>query len=144
MITENNLNPTAAKTIPLFSIEEAARYCEDKASVAPNDVLPVLGAVSDDCFAVRVPDERMAPDLKPNDTVVIDPECEPETGDFILATYRAENGELKAMIRTYIKVTVGTKPSFRLRANVLDEEAYTNDQPELRVVGVVVEYRHSY
>ena len=81
----------------------------------------------------------MRPDFTPGDRVIIDPDVQPQAGDFVVA----KNGEEEATFKKYrVRGSDQTGNAvFELVPLNEDFETMRSDMQPIRIVGVMVEHR---
>lgn len=102
-------------------------------AVAPD----IVGSCGKSAFALRIQDESMAPELRVNDVLIINPDIRPSPGDFVVAQL---NNDAEVMVRKYKQLSVSeASPAFEL---VALHEDWANIQVNAAIksslIGVVV------
>ena len=95
--------------------------------------------LSGSAFALQIKGESMRPDFTPGDRVIIDPDVQPQAGDFVVA----KNGEEEATFKKYrVRGSDQTGNAvFELVPLNEDFETMRSDMQPIRIVGVMVEHR---
>ena len=117
---QENQTKKLSQLIPLFDHHQACNaenYLKelreqgglDGASLisASTELLPHLGA---DTFALKMPNDSMIPEFRPNDILVIDPSAQPEPGNYVAVKV---SGKLEAIVCQYKKLSY-TSSEFEL------------------------------
>ena len=76
------------RQIPLISMVQAGRFAEAKDSYAAGeevDFVMVSSRAGDHAFALEVAGDSMEPEFRAKDIVIIDPDAEPQTNDYVVA-----------------------------------------------------------
>lgn len=130
------------RRIPLIDYVQAGIWTEVADSLQPGDAedwlltdLDLSGAA----FALQIKGESMRPDFTPGDRVIIDPDVQPQAGDFVVA----KNGEEEATFKKYrVRGTDDAGSTiFELVPLNPDFETMRSDERPIRIVGVMVEHR---
>lgn len=92
------------------------------------DLIPISSAIQErigkNAFALLVKDESMLPELKYEDILIIDPDTQPNPGDFILVKL---DSETEVIIRKYKRLSASIdEPEVKLIA-------LNNDWPEVKI-----------
>ncbi|MGH8645611.1 MAG: S24 family peptidase [Gammaproteobacteria bacterium] len=139
------VSPFGHKMVAVISYELAAEWIGSRRPYPITDRTQVewvrLERASDRAIGVVVEDEAMMDAIGPGDHVFLDPELEPQPGDYVLATL---DDEKKVVFRKY-------RPRQRDREGVLvvelapineDYPTYVIDSKHTgRILGVMVEHR---
>lgn len=99
-----------------------------------DEFLMTNGEISILSFAFRITDNAMTPEFHENDLIIIDPEIQPESGTFVLASFKD-----KAFFRKF--QTNDTDGSFLLIPLNDDYSIITNTNSPIIIVGTMVEHR---
>ncbi|MGH8654549.1 MAG: LexA family protein [Gammaproteobacteria bacterium] len=139
------VSPFGHKMVAVISYERAAEWIGSRRPYPITDRIQVewvrLERASNRAIGVVVEDEDMMDAIGPGDHVFLDPELEPQPGDYVLAKL---DGEKKVVFRKY-------RPRQRDREGVLvvelaplneDYPTYAIDSKHSgRILGVMVEHR---
>jgi SOS-response transcriptional repressor LexA len=117
---QENQTKKLSQLIPLFDHHqacEAKRYLDELREQgqlhgvilisASTELLPKLGA---DTFALKMSNDSMMPEFRPNDILVIDPSAAPEPGNYVAVKV---SGKLEAIVCQYKKLSY-TSSEFEL------------------------------
>jgi len=90
-------------------------------------------------FALDVEGLSMAPEFKPGDRIIVDPEIAPNPGDFVVA----RNGSEQATFKKYRPRGIDSKGNMVFELVPLNDDYPTlrSDTEHLTVIGVVTEHR---
>lgn len=88
---------TGAKLVPVISYVQAGSFKDAILGVQENFVVSYTENLSENAFALEVPDESMSPEFKPGDKIVVDPDIQPNPGDYVIA----QNGDNEATFKMY-------------------------------------------
>lgn len=131
-----------ARRIPLIDYVQAGVWTAVADSFQPGDAedwlltdLDLSGAA----FALQIKGGSMRPDFSPGDRVIIDPDVQPQAGDFVVA----KNGEEEATFKKYRARGTGADGEvvFELVPLNPDFETMRSDERQIHIVGVMVEHR---
>lgn len=131
-----------ARRIPMIDYVQAGVWTEVLDGFQPGDAEDWLLTdldLSGSAFALQIKGESMRPDFTPGDRVIIDPDVQPQAGDFVVA----KNGEEEATFKKYrVRGTDSTGSAiFELVPLNPDFETMRSDERPIRIVGVMVEHR---
>lgn len=131
--------------IPVISAVQAGLLKEVTDSYAPGagfDVIYTDMDISSRAFALEIEGESMLPEFRPGDRVIIDPDLQPNPGDFVVA----KNGEEEATFKKYRPRSINAAGQTIFELVPLNEDYPTmrSDLQELYVIGVMVEHRKKY
>lgn len=131
-----------AKRVPLISYVQAGTWTEASDPYTTGEGSEMLQTDSDisrSAFALEIKGDSMLPEFRPGDRVIIDPDVEPQPGDFVVA----KNGENEATFKKYRPR--GASPEgvtiFELVPLNEDYPTMRSDTQNIRIVGTMVEHR---
>ncbi len=84
------------RKVPVISWVQVGAWAEIVDQFQPgeaDDWVQVFKNVSGNTFALRVSGDSMTPEIWPGETIIIDPEVQPETGKYVIAKIESDNGE---------------------------------------------------
>ena len=86
-------NAGAVTRVPLITWVQAGAFrgVEMYRPENPEDWITVVAPIGENGFALRIHGDSMSPEFIAGDIIIIDPDCQPYTGDFIVASMG--NGE---------------------------------------------------
>lgn len=125
--------------LPKVSVIPILSWVQAGALRSAEDLYPYAGAAEEylsvsvrgrRCFSLRVRGESMLPDFHEGDMIVIDPDLEPQSGDFVVAVI---DGTGEATFKRYMK-----KKDGEVLMPLNPDYAPIVLQPEHRIVGKVV------
>lgn len=135
-----------SRLIPLFDPHQAcntAHYFKDLREQggldgvilisASTELLPKLGA---DAFALKMPNDSMIPEFRPNDILVIDPSAEPEPGNYVTVKV---SGKLEAIVCQYKKLSYTSSEFELLTLNDHWPNIKVIDGVDVKIIGKVVQ-----
>ena len=131
-----------ARRIPLIDYVQAGVWTAVADTFEPGDaedwLLTDLDLTSH-AFALQIKGDSMKPDFNPGDRVIIDPDVQPQAGDFVVA----KNGQEEATFKKYRVRGTGTDGAtmFELIPLNADFETMRSDEQLIHIVGVMVEHR---
>lgn len=130
------------KPIPVISAVQAGALTEatDPYAVGSgHDVIYTSTETSKWAFALDIKGESMLPEFQPGDKVIIDPEVQPQPGDYVVA----KNHKEEATFKKYRPVTYDESGNliFELTPLNPDFASLRSDVSHLQVIGVMVEHR---
>lgn len=143
-LTDSNVATAqiGARRIPLIDYVQAGVWTAVTDSFQPGDAEDWLLTdldLSSSAFALQIKGESMQPDFAMGDRVIIDPNVQPQAGDFVVA----KNGDEEATFKKY-RVR-GTDQAgnviFELVPINPDFETMRSDERLMSIVGVMVEHR---
>ena len=90
-------------------------------------------------FALEITGDSMQPDFQPGDRIIIDPEVQPQPGDFVVA----KNGEEETTFKKYRvrSITPNGATVFELVPLNTDFSTMRSDEVPICIVGTMVEHR---
>jgi SOS-response transcriptional repressor LexA len=130
------------KQIPLISYVHAGHWAGAVDAFQPNDAHDWLVTdldLSEGAFALEIKGDSMLPDFSPGDRVIIDPDIQPQPGDYVVA----KNGEDEATFKKYRLRSINDQgePVFELVPLNPDYPSIRSDQVPIHIVGTMVEVR---
>ncbi|WP_291928628.1 LexA family transcriptional regulator [Limnohabitans sp.] len=131
-----------SKQIPLISYVHAGLWTGAVDAFQPNDAHEWLMTdleLSDSAFALEIKGESMLPEFRPGDRVIIDPQINPQPGDFVVA----KNGEEEATFKKFRPRGMDASGNVIFELVPLNEDYPTmrSDAINIRIVGTMVEHR---
>lgn len=131
-----------ARRIPLIDYVQAGVWTAVADSFEPGDAEDWLLTdldLSGHAFALQIKGDSMRPDFIPGDRVIIDPDVQPQAGDFVVA----KNGKEEATFKKYRVRGTGADGDvvFELVPLNPDFETMRSDERPINIVGVMVEHR---
>lgn len=131
-----------ARRIPLIDYVQAGVWTAVADTFQPGDAEDWLLTdldLSGQAFALQIKGDSMRPDFIPGDRVIIDPDVQPQAGDFVVA----KNGDEEATFKKYRARGTDDAGStiFELVPLNPDFETLRSDERPIRIVGVMVEHR---
>ena len=145
-VNENQSNVLSARIgarrIPMIDYVQAGIWTAVADSLQPGDAEEWLLTdldLSGHAFALQIKGDSMRPDFSPGDRVIIDPDVQPQAGDFVVA----KNGKEEATFKKYRARGTGADGDvvFELVPLNPDFETMRSDEHPIRIVGVMVEHR---
>lgn len=131
-----------SRKIPLINVVQAGAFAE-KAPITGDDgnfeyVLTDMDW-SREAFALKIEGDSMAPSFHTGDVVIIDPDIEPQPGEFVVA----KNGDHEATFKKYRLVSFDARGEqvFELVPLNTDYPVMRSDNMPIRVIGTMVEHR---
>lgn len=130
------------KPIPVISAVQAGALTEatDPYAVGSgHDVIYTSTETSKWAFALDIKGDSMLPEFQPGDKVIIDPEVNPQPGDYVVA----KNHKEEATFKKYRPITYDEQGNliFELVPLNPDFARLRSDVSSLQVIGVMVEHR---
>lgn len=130
------------KQIPLLSYVSAGAWTGAVDAFQPNDAHDWLVTdleLSEGAFALEIKGDSMQPEFKPGDRVIIDPDINPQPGDFVVA----KNGEEEATFKKYRPRGMDASGNIVFELVPLNDDYPTmrSDVAHIRIVGTMVEHR---
>ncbi len=97
-------------------------------------------ALSGAAFAVPITDNAMAPEYRPGDIVVVDPDIKPNPGDCVIASCKSQT---EAIMRKYRVRTVqpNAEPVIELIPHNEDYARFSSEYDTIVINGTIVEHR---
>ena len=142
-LTDKNAD---AVRIPILTPKQVVRYSENK--TIPNEAeLPHLYGVSpkdDNCLALSIENDPMAPDYLKGDTIVFNPTMTPDPGDDVVAIWRERyTDEMRCTVRGYILTAIDDTGdhTFELQTRNATYKPLNSQEVECKIIGVVLECR---
>lgn len=137
--------PRGARAIPVISPIQAGMLKEITDPYLPGagfDVLYTDDDLSRWAFALEIEGDSMLPEFRPGDRVIIDPEVQPQPGDFVAAKNCAE----EATFKKYRPRGIDAQGNDIFELTPLNDDYPTlrSDVQELHIIGVMVEHRKKY
>lgn len=131
-----------SRRIPLIDYVQAGVWTAVADTFQPGDAEDWLLTdldLSGQAFALQIKGDSMRPDFNPGDRVIIDPDVQPQAGDFVVA----KNGDEEATFKKYRARGTNDAGStiFELVPLNPDFETLRSDERPIRIVGVMVEHR---
>lgn len=143
---QENQTKKLGRLIPLFDHHQAcdAKSCInelrekgqlDSVSLiyASTELLPKLGA---DTFALKMSNDSMMPEFRPNDILVIDPSGSPEPGNYVAVKMC---GKSEAIICLYKKLSYTSSEFELLTLNDHWPNIKVIDSVDVEIIGIVVQ-----
>lgn len=120
------------------AIIEQGEYNDTLLISVSTELLPKL---SNEAFALKMSDESMAPEIKINDVLIVDPLVSPQPGDFIAVTVM---GKTEIIICQYKKLSY-TSPEFELLTlNDNWPNIKKTHDIEIKIIGKILQNIHVY
>ncbi len=131
------------KIVPVLNPSQLAKYPEiPDADILYLTIDKKLAEVSGpDLFAIILEDDRMSPDLKPNDIIIIDPSVNAMPGEIILTELEKEKAFLVARYSPYEKTNTNSLGFKLVPSNSYWPTVIVNSQNPGKIIGTVVERR---
>lgn len=136
--------PIGTRRVPVISYIEAGMLTESSDSFAPGAahefILTDLD-VSSSAFALTIRGRSMEPEFREGDKVIIDPDVQPQPGDYVAAANgSAEEG---ATFKKYRPRGIDSRGEVVFELAPLNEDfpSMRSDQVPLRILGTMVEHR---
>lgn len=125
-----------ARPIPLISFSQVTNVKEAETDEKCTYIASYADNASKNSFALVVKDESMAPDFRPGDRIIVDPEVEPNPGDFVIAQYE----DHEAILKKYRPRGYATDGSviFELAPLNPDYPVLNSQDQQIRIIGTVV------
>ena len=143
---QENQTKKLSRLIPLFDHHQAcdSKQCLNKLREqgqlngvilisASTELLPKLGA---DTFALKMSNDSMIPEFRPNDILVIDPSGIPEPGNYVAVKV---NGKLEAIICQYKKISYTSSEFELLTLNDHWPNIKVIDGVDVEIIGKVIQ-----
>ena len=112
--------PGLGLLIPLLNVQEAVNPKEALKNTPSENItfipigIEISAQLSKNAFALKMQDDSMVPELNPHDILIVDPEKQPQPGQFVVA-HVAENKEV--IIRRYKQISASqSEQQFELLA----------------------------
>lgn len=127
-----------ATAIPVISFVQAGNFKEAIQQVPENYVFSFSECLSANSFALEIQGESMAPEFKPGDKIIIDPEVSPKPGDYVIA----QNGDHEATFKKYRPRGYDSEGNvfFELTPLNPDYPVMNSTEQPIRIIGTVVEH----
>lgn len=131
-----------ATKVPVISFIQAGSMTEIVDNFAPGDAEEWLltdQKLSGCSFALEIKGDSMLPEFKPGDKVIIDPEVQPQPGDYVVA----KNGTNEATFKKYRprgRDSSGNEV-FELVPLNDDFAVIKSDTEPVRIIGTMIEHR---
>lgn len=134
--------PLGTRRIPLVSYVQAGHMTEAIDSYAVGDACEWLLTdldLSGYAFALEIKGDSMLPEFKQGDRVIIDPQVEPNPGDYVVA----KNGENEATFKKYRPRGINDRGEqvFELVPLNDDYPSMRSDLSHIHIIGTMVEHR---
>ncbi len=132
---------TGAKLVPVISYVHAGSFKDAILGVQENFVVSCTKNLSENVFALEVPDESMSPEFKPGDKIVVDPDIKPNPGDYVIA----QNGDNEATFKMYKPRGFDDQGREYFELTPLNQMYPTLDSrfQRIEIIGTVVEHVRS-
>lgn len=132
--------------IPLISHVQAGNLTaimDDHAPGAAAEYLLTDLPVSKHTFALEIKGTSMEPDFKEGDRVIIDPEVQPQPGDFVAAKITDSHGDGEATFKKYRPRGTNDRGDEVFELTPLNEDfpSLRSDSTPLSIIGTMVEHR---
>jgi len=141
---DENVTPAAIGTrrIPVISSVQAGALRDMESPYPPGAGYAYEYTdqnLSEWAFALDVEGESMAPDFRPGDRIIVDPEVSPNPGDYVIA----RNGSEQATFKKYRPRGIDATGNMIFELLPLNDDYPTlrSDTESLTVIGVVTEHR---
>lgn len=131
---------TGARPLSIISFVQASKLAKaSETRPSGSDVVYTSIDLSRSAFALEIFGDSMLPDFQPGDRIIVDPEVEPQPGDFVVAN---NNGE-EALFRKYRPKNYDNNGNlvFELLPLNSDYPTLSSDVLSLEVIGVMMEHR---
>lgn len=139
-----NVTPAAlgVRRIPLIDYVQAGNWTCPADPFAAGDAAEWLMTDLDlaECaFALEIKGDSMLPEFRPGDRVIIDPEVQPQPGDFVVA----KNGEGEATFKKYRPRGANERGQVIFELVPLNEDypSMRSDIQPIHIVGTMIEHR---
>lgn len=134
--------PIGSRTIPLVSYVQAGLWkgaVEPYKSPADYECLLTDMQLSEGAFALEIKGDSMLPEFDAGDRVIIDPQIEPQPGDFVVA----KNGDEEATFKKYRLRGINEKGQMVVELVPLNPNypSIRSDTTKITIVGTMVEHR---
>ena len=145
-VTEKN---TDAVQIPVLLPQQVVQFAENQSLVNLHELPHVYGTSpqDDNCMALFVESDPIAPDYLKGDTIIFNPVMEPAPGDDVVAIWREPyTNEMQCTVRGYILTSINDsgESSFELQTRIASYQPLSSTEVECKVLGVVIEFRRQY
>lgn len=143
---QENQTKKLSRLIPLFNPHQACNaehYLKELRELdgfdnvilisSSTELLPKLGA---DTFALKMSNDSMMPEFRPNDILVIDPSASPEPGNYVAVKV---SGKLEAIICLYKKLSYTSSEFELLTLNDHWPNIKVVDGVDVEIIGKVVQ-----
>jgi len=129
---------SGVRLVPVISFVQAGDFKEAILNAQENFVACYAENLSGNSFALEVVGESMLPDFKPGDKIIIDPDVQPNPGDFVIA----QNGEHEATFKKYRPRGYASNGDviFELTPLNPDYPILTSSDQPIRIIGTVIEH----
>jgi SOS-response transcriptional repressor LexA len=133
---------TGLRRVPLISYVQAGSMTEavDPYEIGSGaDFLSTDLELSEGAFALQIKGESMTPEFREGDRVIIDPEIEPNPGDYVVA----KNGKNEATFKKYRPrgLSEGGILIFELVPLNEDYPSLRSDREPIAIIGTMIEHR---
>jgi SOS-response transcriptional repressor LexA len=130
--------------IPRISWVQAGMWTEIVDHLAPGDAEEMIAChknIGKHGFALKIKGKSMEPDFKEGDLVLIDPDLQPNPGDFVVA----KNSEEEATFKRYRPRGMNDKGEFYFELVPLNEDFETmrSDRQSIQIIGVAIDHIRS-
>lgn len=130
--------------VPLISAIQAGMWTEIVDHLAPGDAEEMIAChknIGKHGFALKIKGKSMEPDFKEGDLVLIDPDLQPNPGDFVVA----KNSEEEATFKRYRPRGMNDKGEFYFELVPLNEDFETmrSDRQSIQIIGVAIDHIRS-
>ncbi len=126
--------------VPLISLAQASMWLGEQRLLLKQQATHFLyseSQLSDGALAVTVEDHAMQPDYRPGDSVIFDPDVQPQPGDVVLALVDGV-----ALLRIYrLQTQQQDEKIFTLRALNDDFPQLHSEEISLEIIGTLMELR---
>lgn len=134
--------PLGTRRIPLVSYVQAGHMTEAIDSYTVGDACEWLLTdleLSGYAFALEIKGDSMLPEFKQGDRVIIDPQVEPNPGDFVVA----KNGDNEATFKKYRPRGINDRGDQVFELVPLNEDypSMRSDISHIQIIGTMVEHR---
>ncbi|MBD8531473.1 MULTISPECIES: LexA family transcriptional regulator [unclassified Massilia] len=134
--------PMGLRPVPVISSVQAGALRDMETPYQPGDGYAYEYTDQDLsawAFALDVEGLSMAPDFRPGDRIIVDPEISPNPGDFVIA----RNGSEQATFKKYRPRGIDAAGNMVFELVPLNDDYPTlrSDTEQLTVIGVVTEHR---
>lgn len=126
------------KLVPIISYVQAGAFKEAILNEQDNFIASYMDNLGDNSFALEVKGESMSPEFRTGDKIIVDPDVQPNPGDYVIA----QNGEHEATFKKYRPRGYDTAGEviFELTPLNPDYPILSSSDQEIRIIGTVVEH----
>ncbi|WP_437609691.1 LexA family protein [Erwinia sp. V71] len=130
------------RRVPLISYVQAGNLAHGKPVESMEDVYEYIltdAHLSESAFALKLKGDSMEPEFKDGDVIIVDPEIEPNPGEFVVAA----NGDFDATFKKYRPLMSGSDEpvAFELLPLNSDYPVLTCRDGKVKIIGTMIEHR---